>query len=90
MQSELLVQLIRASMFHWTSEETVDLLNKLPTDSEEAAGYYCDKLELGGWFYESMILNDVDIREELERLVTEKILNEYEDREENRELLRVW
>lgn len=47
------------------SLELQELIDRLPENSEEAAGEFCDAFELGNWFYEAMILNDIDISEVL-------------------------
>lgn len=42
-----------------------DLVNALPENTEEAASFFCDHFELGNWFYEALILNEIDIANEL-------------------------
>lgn len=48
-----------------SSEELRELIDRLPEDTEEAASDFCDAFDLGGWFYEAMVLNDIDISEVL-------------------------
>ena len=48
-----------------SSIELQELIDRLPENTEEAAGEFCDAFELGNWFYEAMILNDIDISEVL-------------------------
>lgn len=48
------------------------LAGSLPENIEEAASNFCDKFELGNWFYDAMVLNDVDIRAELNEIAEKR------------------
>ena len=75
MDIHLLVQLIDMVLGDSNSEEISKIQQSLPEDHEEALGKFCYLYELGNWFYEAMILNDVDIFVELE-LIHKDRLNE--------------
>lgn len=47
------------------SWELQELIDRLPEDTEEAANDFCDAFNLGDWFYDAMILNEIDISEVL-------------------------
>jgi hypothetical protein len=47
------------------SWELRELVDNLPEHTEEAASAFCDRFDLGDWFYEAMVINEVDINLEL-------------------------
>ena len=47
------------------STELQELIDRLPESLEESAEEFCDAFELGNWFYEAMILHDIEISEVL-------------------------
>lgn len=67
----------------WELEEIAD---SLPADTEDAAGQFCDKYELGNWFYEALTLNDMDIEAELRVIIYQKRQEEHEAAEELAEI----
>jgi hypothetical protein len=48
-----------------TSWELQELIDRMPENTEEAASDFCGAFDLGNWFYDAMILNDIDISEVL-------------------------
>lgn len=50
----------------------------LPKDTETATGAFCDRFELGNWFYEALTLNEVDIGSMLARIAQERMSDEAE------------
>lgn len=53
----------------------------LDMSTEEASEEFCDKFDLGDWFYEAMILNDIDIVSELDSIKLSRQVEEEEGRE---------
>lgn len=45
--------------------ELRSLIKELPHTLEEAADVFCERFELGNWFYEQMVTNEVNVTEEL-------------------------
>lgn len=46
--------------------DIAELLKSWPADIEEAAGEFCDRFELGSWFYEQLVAYEIDIAALLE------------------------
>ena len=61
-----------------TSWSLQELVNRLPEDVEVAASTFCDRFRLGDWFYDALVINDVDINAEL---ITIGARKEQEERE---------
>lgn len=81
-----LTDLIKEQVLHYaTSWELQELISTLSDENDEACGKFCDRYELGNWFYEALILHDIDITELLVDLGNERELEEKEaqhDRDE--------
>lgn len=54
-----------------TSWDLEDFVDELPRDNEAACEKFCRKYDLGDWFYEAMILNDIEIDDLLLRKTVE-------------------
>ena len=67
------------------SVELQKLILDLPEDTEQANGVFCDKYGMN-WFYEALILHDIDIQEELEHIKTERLDEEAMTQVELRDL----
>lgn len=61
------------------SEELQTLIDAMPDESSEAASEFCDALELGNWFYEAMLTNEIDISDVMIDLAEERRLEEEEE-----------
>lgn len=70
-----LLQIIDMMVRDKTSIELQKLVLDLPEDTEQANGEFCDKFGMD-WFYEALILHDIDIHEELEHIKTERLNEE--------------
>ena len=63
---EQLVGLIENNvLYDRSSIDIQEIVDDLPEDSEEALSYFCDRFELGNWFYEALLMNEIDISDEL-------------------------
>lgn len=58
------------------------------TSDEEALSEFCDELELGNWFYEAMLLNNVDIVDVLTDVSAEKADQENDAASERYDAMR--
>nr|DAM65861.1 MAG TPA: hypothetical protein [Caudoviricetes sp.] len=64
MTQQLITRILCEILFEKTSEE----LNKLVLDlqiNDEPLAEFCDRFELGNWFYDQMTLADIDIIDEI-------------------------
>lgn len=74
-----LTDLIRDQiLYEATSWELEELVGALPEENEEACDKFCERYELGNWFYEALTLNDIDITELLVDLGNEREVEEKE------------
>lgn len=64
------------------SSEIIEIVDALPGNHEDAAAAFCDRYELGNWFYDAMILNDYDIREQLIDISNKKMVEELLEKEQ--------
>lgn len=71
-----------------TSWELEELVGTLPDETEEACGKFCDRYELGNWFYEALTLHDIDITELLIDLGNERDAEEKEAQRDRDEIER--
>lgn len=76
MDAHSLAQLIDTVLADSNSEEISKIQTSLPEDHEEALGKFCYLYELGNWFYEAMIFNDIDIFVELEQIHKDRLNEE--------------
>jgi hypothetical protein len=53
------------------TEKIKEFAGSLPEHSEEAANKFCERFELGNWFYEAMTLNSVQIGQVLDDIVAQ-------------------
>lgn len=58
---DTLRQTIEMVLADRNSLEIDELIGALSDEAEEAASQFCDRLDLGNWFYEALTLNDIDI-----------------------------
>lgn len=87
MDIHLLTQVIDMVLAESNSEEIGKIILSLPQGNEEALSKFCYLYELGNWFYEALILNDIDIFAELEHLMEERVNEEALVQIDLRELL---
>lgn len=91
-ETKQLTDLIREQLL-W-EEPSWDLreyIGKLPDDNDEALSQFCDKWELGNWFFEALQLHDVYLADLLEEIAAEHEVQEHEaerDRAEQERDLR--
>ncbi len=71
-----------------TSWELQEIIDRLPEGDEEAASEFCDAFDLGDWFYEAMIINDIDINEVLIDLAEQRRIEEEEAARDRAEIDR--
>lgn len=79
---ELLEETIGHVVARLNSLDLHQIIRELPGNTEEAAEAFCDRFELGTWFWEALTLNDADIGSILSRLAEQKMEEEAEDGEE--------
>lgn len=65
-------------LYEHNSFDLQELVDNLPEETEEAAGYFCDRFELGNWFYEALIHSEIDISAELINIGARRQLEEKE------------
>lgn len=82
---DLLEQTVCHVVARHNSLEVAQLLRILPEEPEDAASAFCDRFELGNWFYEALVLNEADIGKILDGIGRYRITEEYEAAEERRE-----
>lgn len=76
-----LISMVVASLNSDQLKEVIDKTLNFGRTKEGINGDFCDRYELGDWFYESLLRNDVDLIEELELILIEKKLSESSDDE---------
>lgn len=69
----------------WAIQE---LVNSLSDDTEQAAAHFCDRFELGNWFYEALTLDNVDISAELINIGARKEREEQESTQDHAVFVR--
>ena len=70
MTQQLITRILCEILFEKTSEE----LNKLVLDlqiNDEPLAEFCDRFDLGDWFYDQMTLADIDIVDEVSTIADE-------------------
>lgn len=70
MTQKLITRILCEILFEKTSEE----LNELALDlqiNDEPLAVFCDRFDLGDWFYERMIMMDIDIIDEVSVIADE-------------------
>lgn len=80
----LLQQTVNHVVARLDSLDISQYIAELPEDTEEAIGAFCDRFELGNWFYDALILNEADVGAMLARIARERMGEEAEDTEERR------
>jgi len=73
--TELIKDQILYKASSWDMEE---LVGALPEKNEEACDKFCERYELGNWFYEALTLNEINITELLVDLGNEREVEEKE------------
>jgi len=85
----LIKQVIQAIVADENSVTINELIQEIIDDKdakedEQKIEMFCDRYELGNWFYDAMVINDVDIIEELNGIWMRKRIDEAEANEEDR------
>ncbi len=88
-ETRQLTELIRDQII-WeeSSAEVREYANQLPDDNDEALKVFCDRYELGVWFYEALQAHDVSLAELLEGIAVERAIAEEEARTDYAEVER--
>jgi hypothetical protein len=78
-ETKQLTDLIRDQLL-WeeASWDLREYIGKLPDDNDEALRQFCDRYELGNWFFEALQLHDVCIADLLEEIAVEHQQQEHE------------
>lgn len=87
MTQQLITRILCEILFEKTSEE----LNKLVLDlqiNDEPLAEFCDRFDLGDWFYDQMTLADIDIVDEVSAIADEHRKAESEQLTESQLLRR--
>jgi len=81
---KLMIKQVIQSVLAEEPSHSVDLLQRelSPLDFDEQLSEFCDKYDLGNWFYEAMTLNEVDIISELVGIFRHKFQDEQEANKE--------
>lgn len=70
---DLLEETIGHVVARLNSLDLSQLAVQLPEDIEEAAEDFCERFELGNWFYEALIVNEAKIGSMLSRIAAERM-----------------
>lgn len=70
------------------SVELQELIDRFAESIEDAAEDFCDAFDLGNWFYDAMILNDIDISEVLINTAESRRIEEKEAENDRTEIER--
>lgn len=81
MDQKIITRIIHEVLFEYTSVELDELALDLQI-SDEPLYRFCDRFDLGDWFYDQMTLADIDIVDEVAVLADEHRKAEKESREE--------
>ena len=87
MDQKLATQIICEVLFEQTSEELDELILDLQINDEPLAEF-CDRFDLGDWFYDQMTLADIDIVDEVSAIADEHRKAESEQLTESQLLRR--
>lgn len=82
------VEVIDAVLARVLEDETSVELDELAMDlhiSENALSLFCDKFDLGGWFYDELTLAEVDIVDRISDMAEQRRREETDALEEQRE-----
>lgn len=74
-------------LYEHSSEELQELIDRMPEDENEALEDFCGALELGNWFYEALIINEIDVSELMIDLAEERQQEEREAADERYETM---
>lgn len=85
MDQKTITRIIHEVLFEYTSVELDELALDLQI-SDEPLSRFCDRFDLGDWFYDQMTLADIDIVDEVAVLADEYRRAEREE-QENRAML---
>lgn len=86
---EVLIGLIENNLlFEHHSTDIQQIVDDLPEDNDEALGRFCDRFELGNWFYEAMQMNEIDISTELIDIGTRRQAEESESARDREDIRR--
>lgn len=64
MNNKMITSILTELLFDKSSEELDELALDLCINKDDALSNFCDRFDLGDWFYEKMIMLDIDIKEE--------------------------
>lgn len=84
---EDILQIVDRAMSDMDSGEVQALMLSLPEDNEKACAKFCDRFELGNFFYEALLFHGIPILELVDRMRVlhqiheEAMLNERSERE---------
>lgn len=79
----MITDILQHVLFEYASDELTELALDLQISGEPLAAF-CDRFELGNWFYDQMTLADTDIISEVMVLASEHRKAEIEDLNEDR------
>ena len=86
MSRKLIIRILTELLFEYPSDELDAVVLDLHLKDEPLAEF-CDRFELGNWFYDQMTLADIDIVDEVSAIADEHREAEGEELTEN-QLLR--
>lgn len=81
MNRQMINQVVESTTGKLNSLDVAGLIALLNAKSDPE-GFFCDRFELGSWFYEALQLNNVHIVSLLESLASERMDEEESDAEE--------
>lgn len=76
---DMLEEVIDRVVAKFNSLDISRVITKLPEHTEEAASAFCERFELGKWFYEALTLNDADIGSILDKIAQSRMEDEADD-----------
>jgi hypothetical protein len=79
-------RVIKEVLSDYASDSLTEMAFELE-NSESSIADFCDRFELGNWFYDQMMLADIDIVDEVSVLADKRLKTENDDLIESR-LLR--
>lgn len=86
MNLSLMHRVIKEVLSDYASDSLTEMAFELE-NSESSIADFCDRFELGNWFYDQMMLADIDIVDEVSVLADKRLKTENDDLIESR-LLR--
>lgn len=71
MNNKMITSILTEVLFDKSSEELDELALDLCINKDDALLNFCDRFDLGDWFYEKMIMLDIDIIDEVSVIADE-------------------